>query len=88
MITITATISGDVQGVGFRASTQAKAQQLGLSGWVRNLPNGNVDMMATGKFEIIKALVDWLWQSPGNSRVTNVDWEETLLEKMSGFQIR
>lgn len=65
-------VSGRVQGVGFRYSTRRKAEQLKLSGWVRNLPGGEVEVEAQGDPERLANFESWLWAGPDYSRVTNV----------------
>lgn len=82
-------IEGKVQGVWFRASTQAEAQRLGLSGWVRNRADGRVEAVAEGPREQLQALVDWCHQGPDLARVTEVD--ATWLEpagNLRGFEVR
>lgn len=68
-----AVISGLVQGVGFRFSTRAKALSLGLKGWVRNLPNGGVEVLAEGETAPIEALYEWLHEGPPGARVDEVE---------------
>ncbi len=71
-------VSGKVQGVWYRASTQEVARALGLKGWVRNLPTGQVEILAQGDKDSIERLVEWCHQGPPAARVTAVDveWEE------------
>lgn len=69
-------ISGRVQGVAFRASTQERAAQLGLSGWVRNLDDGRVEALACGPAEALQKLENWLWQGPVQARVDDVSAHE------------
>lgn len=69
-------VSGRVQGVGFRASTWEQASRLGLRGYVRNLDDGRVEVVAAGADEALAALVDWLWQGPPLSRVDAVDRQD------------
>jgi len=66
-------VSGRVQGVFYRASTQRKAQQLNLAGWVRNLPNSNVELVAAGDDALLDRLEEWLWQGPDMAVVTQLD---------------
>jgi acylphosphatase len=70
-------IRGRVQGVYYRASTLYEAQKLGLTGWVRNCPDGSVEAVAEGPREKIEALVAWCKHGPPGARVTdvNVRWE-------------
>jgi acylphosphatase len=65
-------VSGRVQGVFFRASTQREARQLGVTGYARNLPDGNVEVLACGEPSAVEALKEWLWSGPPASRVTDV----------------
>lgn len=65
-------VSGRVQGVWFRASTQREARRLGLTGWVRNLPDGRVELMASGPEAPLKALKRWLHRGPPAAQVEEV----------------
>jgi acylphosphatase len=65
-------VSGRVQGVFFRAGTREQAQRLGIKGWARNLPGGQVEVMACGGEAELRALRDWLWQGPPWAHVTSV----------------
>ena len=82
-------VKGLVQGVSFRAYTRRKAVSLGLTGQVRNLVNGNVEVIAEGNREMIVRLIKWLRNegSPG-SQVTavEVNWSEEL-ENYSSFRV-
>ena len=82
-------ISGRVQGVFFRANTRAKAQGLGVNGWVKNLPDGRVEVLAEGEREKLKKLVQWCHSGSSSARVDNVEvkWEESAGEYNS-FRIR
>jgi acylphosphatase len=66
-------VRGRVQGVYFRASTQREAKRLGLTGWVKNRPDGNVDILAEGEEEGLKDLIAWANKGPSASRVERVD---------------
>lgn len=65
-------ISGRVQGVYYRAATMKQAKLLGLTGWVRNLPDGQVEVLAYGNIDQLKQLEAWLWQGPKLARVERV----------------
>jgi acylphosphatase len=82
-------ISGRVQGVGFRASAYDEAQSLGLKGWVRNLPGGEVEIVAEGKRENLEMLLAWAHIGPPGSRVTDLreDWSDATSE-FPNFRIR
>jgi acylphosphatase len=66
-------IHGFVQGVAFRASTRNKAEQLGLGGWVRNLPDGTVEALFEGELGKVEEIVAWCRRGPVGSRVTEVE---------------
>lgn len=66
-------ISGRVQGVCFRAYTVGEAQQLGVRGWVRNLPDGRVEAMAEGSKDKLLLFEQWCSHGPPAARVTHVE---------------
>ena len=66
-------VSGRVQGVFFRASTQREAQQLGVTGHALNLPDGSVEVLACGEAHAVDRLRDWLWEGPPAARVAKVE---------------
>jgi acylphosphatase len=66
-------VSGRVQGVWFRASTRREADRLGLTGWVRNLPDGRVEAVAEGKSELLDDFVRWCGHGPPHARVDGVE---------------
>lgn len=68
-------VSGRVQGVNFRAATRAAARGLALLGWVRNLPDGDVELLACGGTTAVDQLEQWLWQGPPAARVSSVKRE-------------
>jgi acylphosphatase len=74
-------VSGQVQGVFFRQSTQEKAQIYGVTGWVRNLPDGRVEAVFEGEEEDVKALVDFCRKGPMGAVITNV---EVKFERFAG----
>ena len=71
-------VRGRVQGVGFRWFVEAEARTLGLSGWVRNNPDGCVEVLAVGSREQLAALRSRLQQGPRASRVDAVDESEAV----------
>ena len=81
-------VSGTVQGVFFRKSTQEKAQSLGLNGWVRNRSDGRVEAKVLGEETSILNMLNWFGKGPVRARVTNVEiqWIEEL-EHLTGFEI-
>ena len=68
-------VSGTVQGVFFRAHTQENARGLGLTGWVRNLRDGRVEIIAEGPKEKIEKLIEWCHEGPPSASVTDVKTE-------------
>lgn len=80
-------IHGHVQGVFFRQSAQKKALELGVSGLVRNLKDGSVEVIAEGSSEKIKLLIEWCHSGPTRARVDKVDIHECPLKNYTGFII-
>lgn len=87
MKTIAITITGKVQGVFFRQSTKEKATGLGISGIVRNLADGSVQVVCTGTNEQLDSLVNWCRKGPPRASVTHVEWEDQVLQYFSGFTV-
>jgi acylphosphatase len=81
-------VSGRVQGVYYRAATQRRAQELGLTGWVRNLPDGRVELLAMGAEHALRQLQDWLWQGPPHARVADVQCEQAEHPPLPRFEVR
>lgn len=73
-----AEIKGRVQRVFFRASTETEARRLGLTGWVRNRPDGSVELVAEGPRKALEELLVWCAQGPPRAVVSSVasDWED------------
>ncbi|MBI1857815.1 MAG: acylphosphatase [Candidatus Melainabacteria bacterium] len=71
-------ISGTVQGVFYRASCQDVAVKYGLNGYVKNLLNGQVEVVAQGEKEQLEKLVEWCKKGPPHAQVDNVEitWED------------
>jgi acylphosphatase len=85
---IRAVVHGVVQGVGFRYHTCQTAQQLGVKGFVRNQPDGTVEIVAVGTSEQLNSLLDWANQGPVGARVTQVETEpHTESTHFDGFTI-
>lgn len=80
-------VKGRVQGVFYRASTQQKATAVGLNGWVRNLPNGDVLIRAQGSEREISELVDWCKNGPPMAVVREVEVKELPRQDFRGFQV-
>jgi acylphosphatase len=82
------TISGRVQGVGFRAWVQRQAMARGLSGYVRNRRDGSVEAVFCGEGDTVKAMVAASWEGPRGSRVTDVVVTEQESHPSGPFAIR
>lgn len=79
-------VTGRVQGVFFRASTQREAQRLGVSGHAHNLPDGAVEVLACGDPAAVEQLREWLWQGPPGARVDEVGCRRVEVPAPSGFR--
>jgi acylphosphatase len=83
------TVSGRVQGVGFRYSAASAARQLTVRGWVRNLPDGRVEGVAQGGAPALAQFREWLERGPPAAEVAAVQWDATTVdETLSGFSVR
>ena len=78
-------VTGRVQGVFFRSSTRDVAVQLFLTGYVKNLPDGRVEVVACGQSDDIDKLASWLSQGPRTASVTGVDDEAVAFREFDGF---
>jgi acylphosphatase len=82
-------VSGQVQGVFFRDSTRERAEQLGLAGWVRNLPDGRVEALFEGSSEKVREMVRWCEEGPLHAEVEGVETEfEASRGAFTGFEVR
>ena len=66
-------VHGRVTGVYFRAAAQREAKRLGITGWVRNRPDGTVEILAEGEEDAVKELIGWAHHGPSAARVEDVD---------------
>jgi acylphosphatase len=66
-------VRGRITGVFFRAATQREARRLGITGWVRNRPDGNVEILAEAEEDAIREMVSWAQHGPSAARVDDVD---------------
>lgn len=82
-------VSGRVQGVHFRASAQAEGERLALRGHARNLPDGRVEVIASGTADAVDAFGRWLAHGPPMARVDRVERQEVDVDSFSdGFEVR
>jgi len=82
-----AVVSGRVQGVGFRFFAERAARTSGVSGWVRNRPDGTVETVAEGDRESVARYFEMLRSGPPGSRVTSVADEDTEVGSFASFEI-
>ena len=75
-------VSGRVQGVFFRASTQEVASRLGIVGYARNLPDGRVEVLACGEESALRELEAWLWEGPRYAEVSGVECSNVRVEQI------
>jgi acylphosphatase len=80
-------VIGRVQGVFFRASTKAKADELNIKGSVRNEPGGTVYIEAEGEPANMEQFVDWCRQGPPRSRVDNLDVRDAKVNGYLDFSV-
>lgn len=78
-------VRGDVQGVGFRQATVRQANKLGIDGWVRNLPDGSVEVMLCGEEPALEAMTAWLQAGPAAARVDAVELTGCAWQEIAGF---
>lgn len=81
-------VSGTVQGVAFRYYAQQKAQELGLAGWVKNLPDGRVEAVFEGDPDRVRDIVAWCESGPSSADVEDVTVEDETPESLPGFEVR
>ena len=80
-------VTGRVQGVFFRATTQHKALELNISGRARNLPDGSVEVIACGDEDKVSEFQEWLWVGPRHANVANVTITRIEEQIPAGFSI-
>jgi acylphosphatase len=81
-------ISGRVQGVFFRDSARRRAEELGLAGWVKNLPDGKVEAVFEGPSERVREMVRWCEGGPRGASVENVETDfENAAGDLDGFEV-
>ena len=80
-------ITGKVQGVGFRFSTKAVADQLGIKGFIKNEPNGNVIIAAEGDDISLEMFLDWCNEGPEDAIVNSVETSAGELKNYRNFEL-
>lgn len=80
-------ITGKVQGVFFRKYTCEAATAIGVTGFVKNLPDQSVYILATGTDEQLETFINWCWQGSPRSKVEKVEVKEMKLQQFKSFQV-
>ena len=80
-------IAGKVQGVFYRGSAREKAEELGLTGWVKNMQDGTVVLRATGTSQAIASMKEWCTKGPPGAQVTHVQEKLLADEMFEGFSV-
>ena len=81
-------VTGQVQGVFFRAWTKEQADALGVCGWVRNCPDGSVEAHVEGAAEAVEEMIERLRDGPPQAVVDSLNIEEVALEPSERFEVR
>jgi acylphosphatase len=81
-------ITGLVQGVFFRAWAQGHARELGISGWIRNCPDGSVEAHLNGEEDAVARMIERLRHGPSNARVDDLTIEDAAPEGTGRFEVR
>lgn len=81
-------ITGLVQGVFFRAWAQGHARELGISGWIRNCPDGSVEAHLNGDENAVSRMIERLRRGPSNARVDDLTIEDAAPENTGRFEVR
>lgn len=86
-VTVQILVKGKVQGVFYRKSAKNVADQLMLTGWVKNLQNGQVEIYAQGSEDLVNQFIEWCHKGPENAVVTDIQVKETTPFKENKFTI-
>jgi len=81
------TVQGKVQGVFYRASTKAVADQLGVKGCVKNMPDGGVFIEAEAESTLMDMFLEWCHEGPERARVTAVESQEGEIKNYRNFEV-
>lgn len=82
-------VKGEVQGVAFRWTARQKARELRVSGWIRNLPNGDVEVQVEGTPGQVRSFIQWLEKGPALAKVESIEESECKpTSRGGGFEIR
>jgi acylphosphatase len=82
------TVRGRVQGVFFRDSARERARAHGVSGWVRNCPDGSLEAVVEGEPDAVERVVRFFRTGPPSARVEGIEVSDEQPEGLSGFDVR
>lgn len=85
---VTIIITGNVQGVFFRASAKEAAEQLNIKGFAQNQPDGSVYIEAEGEEDLLTQFIDWCKHGPPRAQVASVDVQEDAVRNFERFEIK
>ena len=88
METVHLVIKGKVQGVYYRASAKEKANELGIKGWIKNAPGGQVEVMAAGNKEELEKFIGWCRRGPKHAEVSDIIVTTREEQDFSDFTIK
>jgi acylphosphatase len=81
-------VTGRVQGVFYRAWAQGHARELGISGWIRNCPDGSVEAHLGGEENSVERMIERMRQGPSNAQVDELSVEDATIEGLGRFELR
>ncbi len=87
VVRIRAVVTGRVQGVFYRDSCRSEATRLGVRGWVKNRPDGSVEVVAEGQREQVEALLTWCREGPPRATVTGISVSDEVPAAERSFRV-
>jgi acylphosphatase len=81
-------VTGRVQGVFYRAWAQGQARELGVSGWIRNCPDGSVEAHLGGDEHCVARMIERMERGPSNAQVEHIEVEDAAAENLGRFELR
>jgi acylphosphatase len=81
-------VTGRVQGVFYRAWAQGQARELGVSGWIRNCPDGSVEAHLGGEEQCVERMIERMGRGPSNAQVDEINVENAPAENLGRFELR
>lgn len=87
MRTVQLIIKGKVQGVFYRASAKDVAREIGVTGWIKNMPDGSVEVLVSGSEERVAKFIEWCWKGPKSAEVNEVIINDSKEKPLTEFRI-